>query len=88
MQGLSVLTDPNGRPKTAMIDLQQHDAQLNPLVAGLLDLLNQQQETDERRLFFDASGIEANARYDEDEEEYTVADLIAVNPNFDPHATR
>jgi hypothetical protein len=88
MQGLSVITDPNGQPKTVTIDLQQHDAQLNPLVTGLLQLLDQQQEDSERRAFFDASGIMANARYDEDEEEYTVADLIAVNPNFNPNATR
>jgi hypothetical protein len=88
MQGLSVITDPNGQPKTVTIDLQQHDSQLNPLVTGLLQLLDQQQEDTERRAFFDASGIAANARYDEDEEEYTVADLIAVNPNFNPYATR
>jgi uncharacterized protein YkuJ len=88
MQGLSVLTDPEGNPKTAMIDLQQHDSQLNPLVSGLLDLLQQQQEDDERRLFFDASGIVANASYSDDEEEYTIADLKAVNPNFNPYATR
>ena len=88
MQGLSVITDPSDQPKTATIDLQQHDSQLNPLVSGLLQLLDQQQEDSERRAFFDASGIMANTRYDEDEEEYTVADLIAVNPNFNPYATR
>jgi hypothetical protein len=88
MQGLSVLTDPEGNPKTVTIDLQQHDSQLNPLVSGLLDLLQQQQEADERRLFFDASGITANAAYSDDEEEYTIADLKAINPNFSPYATR
>ena len=84
MQGLSVLTDPNGQPRTAMIDLQQHDAQLNPLVAGLLDLLNQQQETDERREFLEASLLNLNRAYGEDEPEYTAADCVWLNPDFKP----
>jgi hypothetical protein len=87
MQGLSILTDPQGQPRTAMIDLQQHDDQLNPLVAGLLQLIQHREEDEERRIFFDASGISANAAYDEDEYEYTIADLKTINPNFNPDAT-
>ena len=88
MQGLSILTDPQGNPKTVMIDLQQHDSQLNPLVAGLLELLWQQEQDTERREFFDASGITANAAYSDDEVEYTIDDCLWINPNFNPHATR
>ncbi len=88
MQGLSVITDADGQPKTAMIDLQQHDSQLNPLVMGLLQLLHQQEEEQERREFFDASGILANDRYGDDEVEYIIADLKTINPNFSPRAIR
>gem|GEM_PF-2563191 len=88
MQGLSVITDPQGNPKTVTIDMQEHDSQLNPMVAGLLNLLQQQQEDTERREFFDASGITANANYNEDEVEYTVDDCVWINPDFNPHATR
>ncbi len=84
MQGLSILTDPQGKPKTATIDLQQHDNQLTPLVAGLLDLLSQQQEDTERREFLEASMINLNRAYGEDEEEYTEADCIWINPDFKP----
>jgi hypothetical protein len=88
MQGLSILTDPQGNPKTVMIDLQQHDSKLNTLVAGLLDLLQQQDEDTQRREFFNASGITANAAYSDDEVEYTINDCAWVNPDFNPHATR
>ena len=84
MQGLSILTDPQGNPKTAMIDLQQHDNQLNPLVAGLLDLLTQQQEDHERREFLEASMLNLNRAYGDDEPEYTDAHLIERNPNYQP----
>ncbi len=84
MQGLSILTDPQGNPKTATIDLLQHDSQLNPLVAGLLDLLNQQKGDRERREFLEASMINLNRAYGEDEVEYTEADCIWINPDFKP----
>lgn len=84
MQGLSVIIDPEGNPKTAMIDLQQHDDQLNPLVAGLLQLLSQQEEDTERREFLEASMLNLNRAYGKDEYEYTEADLIWINPDFKP----
>ncbi len=71
MQGLSILTDPQGNPKTAMIDLQQHDDQLNPLVAGLFNLLNQQQEDRERQEFIEAAMINLNRAYSDDEPHYS-----------------
>jgi hypothetical protein len=87
MQGLSISTDQQGQPQTFIIDVNQHDDRLNPLVAGLFQLIQQQDEEQERREFFDASGITANAAYDEDEYEYTVADLKTINPDFNPYAT-
>ena len=71
MQGLSILTDPQGKPKTAMIDLQQHDTQLNPLVIGLLELLNQQQEDAERADFQTMAHAALNRAYGDDEPDYS-----------------
>ncbi len=85
MQGLSVLTDPQGNPKTAMIDLQQYDSQLNPLVAGVLQLLQQQQQAEIERTDFHALSLQGLSRaYGDDEPEYTDADLIWINPDFKP----
>ena len=71
MQGLSILTDPQGKPKTAMIDLQQHDTQLNPLVIGLLELLNQQQEDTERADYQAMAHAALNRAYGDDEPDYS-----------------
>jgi hypothetical protein len=70
MQGLSVITHPNGQPKTAMIDLDQHDEQLNPLVAGLLQLLRQQDEDDERRDWRLLAHAGLNRAYGDEEPDY------------------
>ena len=102
MQGISVLTNPQGKPKTLTIDVEQHDNQLDPFVRGLLDLLQQQKTEpttspdyeyaasfeEERREFLYASGILANRAYGDDEPEYTVKDLKWINPNFSPNAVR
>lgn len=84
MQGISILNDPQGNPKTATIDLQQHDSQLNPLVSSLLDLLNQQQEDTEQADFHTLSMSGLARAYGDDEPEYDESDLIWINPNFKP----
>jgi hypothetical protein len=94
MQGLSVITSPQGQPKILTIDVEQHDQQLNPLVAALLTLLEAEQQPpayemaatfdEERREFLEASAINLNRAYGDDEPEYTIADLKALNPNFNP----
>lgn len=84
MQGISVIDNPQGEPKTLIIDVEQHDNQLDPFVRGLLDLLQQQAEDTDRREFLYASGALANRAYDDDEPEYTVADLKWINPNYRP----
>lgn len=71
MQGLAILTDPQGQPKTVAIDVQQHDAQLSPIVAGLLQLIQQQSgrqtEEEEWRLLAHKA---LNRAYGDDEPDY------------------
>ena len=86
MQGISVLTNQQGKPKTLTIDVEQHDNQLEPFVQGILDLLQHQAEEQERREFFDTSGLLANRAYSDDEPDYTVNDLKWVNPTYSPDA--
>jgi len=84
MQGISVITNAAGQPKTLTIDVEQHDQSLDPLVNGLLDLLMQKTEDTERQEFLYASGALANRAYSDDEPEYTDAHLIERNPNYRP----
>ncbi len=85
MQGISVIDNSQGEPKTLIIGVEQHDNQLEPFVRGL-----QQQAEDrtggpaERREFLYASGALANRAYNDDEPEYTDANLIERNPNYRP----
>ena len=89
MQGIPVIDNSQGEPKTIIIDVEQHDNQLDPFVRGLLGLLQQQAEDRtgepaERREFLYASGALANRAYNDDEPEYTDANLIERNPNYRP----
>lgn len=71
MQGIALITTPQGKPKTLTIDLEQHDKQLDPFVNGLLDLLAQQAEQQERRDFMDAAAMSLNRAYGDDEPDYS-----------------
>ena len=70
MQGISVITDPQGQPKTLTIDVEQHDTELDPFVRGLLDLLQQQAANAERADFRAAAHNALNRGYGDDEPDY------------------
>lgn len=70
MTGISLITDPEGKPKILTIDIQNHDQQLDPLVSGLLDLLQQQAEDTERADFRAAAHAALNRMYGNDEPDY------------------
>ncbi len=91
MQGVSVITDPNGQPAVLTIDLRSLDPTDSPLVMALLSRLKAdpiisptQTIEQERREFLEASMLNLNRAYGEDEMEYTDADLIWKNPDFKP----
>lgn len=88
MQGVAIKNHPNGQPAKLTIDFDKLPADASPLIEGLLARVRQESEDEERRDFFDSSGITANEAYGDDEEEYTIADCKWVNPDFNPHATR
>ena len=71
MQGISVLTNSQGQPKTLTIDVEQHDNQLDPFVRGLLDLLAQQAEEQERADWRATAHNSLNRAYDDDEPDYS-----------------
>ena len=71
MQGISVITNPEGQPKTLTIDVEQHDNQLDPFVRGLLDLLQQQAEEQERADWRAAAHAALNRAYGDDEPDYS-----------------
>jgi hypothetical protein len=67
MQGVSLITDPQGQPKILTIDIEQHDNQLDPFVSGLLNLIQQQAEETERADFRAAAHAVLNRGYGDDE---------------------
>ena len=75
MQGISVITNPQGQPKTLTIDVEQHDQQLDPFVRGLLNLLQQtpprHTDTDERAESRAAAHAALNRTYSDDEPDYS-----------------
>lgn len=73
MQGLSVIRNPQGQPKTLTIDVEQHDQQLDPFVRGLLDLLLRTTGTDERADSRAAAHAALNRSYSDDEPDYSDA---------------
>ena len=84
MQGVSLITDPQGQPKILTIDVQLHDRQLDPLVRSLLTLLQQQEEATERAEWLAFSSAQLERAYGEDEPDYDETDLIERNPNYRP----
>ncbi len=70
MTGLSVITNPEGKPKTITVDVEQHDNLLDPFVQGVLDLLEQQAEDTERADFQAAAHYALNRGYGDDEPDY------------------
>ncbi len=71
MQGVSLITDPQGQPKILTIDIEQHDNQLDPFVTGLLNLIQQQAEETERADFRAAAHAALNRGYGDDEPDYS-----------------
>ena len=47
MKGIHVINDPNGKPAMLTIDLHNLDPNIDPLVSGLLGLLQQHTENTE-----------------------------------------
>lgn len=85
MQGVSVITDPNGHPAVLTIDLHRLDPTDRPLVTALLNRLNAEpliyemaqtieQEREEWRLFAHTA---LNRAYGDDEPDYD--DVPALN---------
>ena len=70
MTGISLITDPQGKPKILTIDVQNHDQQLDPFVTGLLDLLQQQSEDTERADWIAIAHAALNRGYSDDEPDY------------------
>lgn len=70
MQGIHVINDPNGKPAVLTIDLHNLGPDINPLVSGLLDLLQQQAEDTERADFRAAAHAALNRGYGDDEPDY------------------
>jgi len=87
MQGVSIITSPEGLPKILTIDVEHHDSQLNPLITGLLTLIRQQEEQSERADYHALSMHGLARAYGDDEPEYTDEDLIWKNPDFKPFGT-
>lgn len=71
MQGISVINDPQGKPKTLTIDVELHDNQLDPFVSGLLNLLQQQAEETERAEWRGTVHASLNRAYGDDEPDYS-----------------
>lgn len=78
MQGISLITGPQGQPKTLLIDIEQHDNQLDPFVKGLLNLLQQQTEDTERADWRAIAHAALNRSYGDDEPDYD--DVPAMRP--------
>lgn len=71
MQGIHVINDPNGKPAVLTIDLHNLDPNVNTLVSGLLDLLQQQAEDSERADFRAVAHAALNRSYSDDEPDYS-----------------
>lgn len=83
MQGIAVLTNPQGKPSVLTIDLTNHDQRLDGLIDQLLKEVVQD-DTQNERTFWTALGTESfNGAYSENEFEYSEADLKTLNPNFE-----
>lgn len=82
MQGISVINDSQGKPKTLTIDVEQHDNQLEPFVNGLLNLLQQQAEDAERANWRAGAHAALNRAYSDDEPDYD--DVPAMKPTVKP----
>ena len=71
MTALSVITNPEGKPKPITVDVEQHDHLLNPFVQGVLDQLEQRAEDKERADFRAAAYDALNQVYGDDEPDYS-----------------
>ena len=95
MQGISIINDPNGKPAVLTIDLHNLDPDVSPLVNALLgrigtdlvitsDYEHAASFEEERREFLQASAMNLNRAYGDDEPDYDETDLIEKNPNYRP----
>jgi hypothetical protein len=93
MQGISVIPDANGQPAVLTIDLQRLDPTDSPLVAALLNRINNEPPAPERRTVEMAETVEQeraewrllahtslNRAYGDDEPDYD--DVPALNPTM------
>ena len=74
MQGIHIINDPNGEPAVLTIDLHNLDPDVSPLVAGLLDRLNNQTEEQERADWRAAAHAALNRAYGDVELNYSDAE--------------
>lgn len=82
MQGISLINDLNGNPAVLTIDLRNLDPDVSPLVAGLLERVKTDAESDERVDWLHLSAINLERAYGDNEPDYNEADLLASNPNY------
>lgn len=80
MQGISLMTDPNGKPSFLAVDLNHLDPAISPVVEGLLNLIQRSEEDTERADFRAAAHYALNRAYGDDEPDYDDVPAMTTNP--------
>ena len=81
MQGVHVINDPNGKPAMLTIDRYNLGPNVDPMVSGLLGLLQQYTADTERADFRAAAHAALNRAYGDDEPDYD--DVPAMRQSVD-----
>lgn len=71
MQGVSLMTDPNGKPSFLAVDLNHLDPSISPLIEGLLERIQQTDEASERADWRLLAHTTLNRVYGDDEPDYS-----------------
>ncbi|MCY7359840.1 MAG: hypothetical protein LH609_20795 [Rudanella sp.] len=80
MQGVSLMTDPNGKPSFLTIDLHHLNPAISPLVEEVLDLIRRADEETERADFRAAAHAALNRAYGDDEPDYDDVPAMTIHP--------
>jgi hypothetical protein len=83
MQGISIITKPTGEPSVMTIDFNQLDERLTGIVQKLLQEVEDMEATQERTFWYELGAQGLERAYCEDEPEYTEADLLTRNPDYE-----
>lgn len=71
MQGVSLMTDPSGKPSFLALDLNHLDPVISPLIEGLLERIQQADDTTERADWRLLAHAALNRVYGDDEPDYS-----------------